>query len=331
MPNNKGIISLTPTGPKNIDFNNSNLYSTLELEDLALTIALSSDSIFVGGAFNSIKTRPIGRLVELNKTGTIPTLTITENRFQLWRRCTATFSLSDGDNYDAYIGITTNTESVSSATTGTETLLIWGSQINRGQASTFAPYISTLHVPRTVKYNDTWISFNNSNIKAGTVPLTSTIYSALCSFNTQTPTVCSINITLSARSTFDSFSPWFTPHVVTNSLTGVFLQKMLTADFIGFPINYFDSFGRQFTDLSFLTEKYTTSPGLCFYGEGHTEVIKLSAKNQTGISSYYWTIGNEDTSFYDISAIDSINGLFQITVSSTIGNYPTIPYKLINK
>lgn len=327
QPGNVGIISLTPTGQKNTDFNNGDLYIAATPDNLALTTGLSGDSIFVGGAFSSIRNRSIGGLVQLSNTGNIPTLT--DSRFQLWRRCTATFALSDGGNYDAYIGITTDTENISSAAIGTEPVLIWGSQINRGPISTLTPYISTLNTPRTIKYNDTWVSYNKSSIKAATVPLTSTTYSALCSFKTQTPTICSIDLTLSANSTFDSLRPWYTPHVVTNSLTGVFIQKMLTADFIGFPVNYFDTFGRQVTGLDFVNEVYTTSPGLCFYGEGHTEIIKLSAKNQPNITNYYWTIGNEDSGFYDISAIQASNGLFGVTVSSSIGFYPTYPISLL--
>lgn len=327
QPDNIGIINLTPTGAKNTDFNNSNIYNAATPDNLTLGIALSGDYVFLGGAFQSFRGRNIVGLAQLNSSGILPT--IPDTRFQNWRRCTAAFTLTSGNTYDAFIGITTDSTSISSAVDGTESVLVWGSQINRGRISSLTPYISTLNVPRTVKYNDTFIRFNNSNTVAGTVPLTSTGYSALCSFNTQTKTICSINITLSANSTFDSFRPWYTPHTVTNTISGVFLQKMLTADFIGFPVNYFDTFGRQITGLDFATGVYTTSPGLCFYGEGHTETIKLSAKNNPAITNFYWTIGDSNVGFYDISAVESTNGLFAVTVSSSIGFYPTYPINLL--
>jgi Domain of unknown function (DUF5122) beta-propeller/NHL repeat len=327
QPGNVGIINLTPTGAKNTDFNNSNIYNAATPDNLTLGIALSGDYVFLGGAFQSFRGRNIVGLAQLNSSGILPT--IPDTRFQNWRRCTAAFTLTSGSIYDAFIGITTDTTSISSAVNGSESVLIWGSQINRGRISSLTPYISTLNIPRTTKYNDTFIRFNNNNTIAATVPLTSTGYSALCSFNTQTKTICSVNITLSANSTFDSLRPWYTPHTVTNTISGVFLQKMLTADFVGFPTNYFDTFGRQVTGLDFVTEVYTTSPGLCFYGEGHTETIKLSAKNSPAIANFYWTVGNNNVGFYDISAIEAANGLFGVAISSSIGVYPTYPITLL--
>jgi len=137
-----------------------------------------------------------------------------------------------------------------------------------------------------------------------------------------------VQVYISANSTFDSAYPWYTPHTITRSITGKFVTSFLTADFIGFPTAYFNPYGQQVRGLDFLAN-YTTSPGMCFYGEGHTELFKLSAKNNTNIQNYIWTIGNDSTGYYNLTAITAGAGTFNVNIPTVLDLYPNIPITLV--
>lgn len=330
----KHIIRLNPDGSKDTDFlsdvgvNLGNRYfnGTWPFYISApqvWSIYLSSNKVFIGGEFSRYSNRQISYgLTTLNRDGTLFTQNVPGA--EGWKRCSASFTLTQPATSEVYLGITTNTNSVSSPATFKNQILTWGSQINRGISNTRTPYISTLQTPRTLNLNVARINFNNLS-PAFNVPLTSTVYSSLCSYNVPSPTLCSAQILVSAKDTFDSLYPWYSPHTFTTSITGIFVSRFLTADFIGFPTSFFDASARQFTELTFNT--YTTSQGLSFYGEGHTQEIYLSAKNNTNIKSYSWNIQDQYTN-YNVKSISLSDGTFSVNVSSRQGYYPSIPITL---
>lgn len=144
---------------------------------------------------------------------------------------------------------------------------------------------------------------------------------SLTSFNSTIPSVCSIQVNVSAVSAINSFNSWYTPHIITGSISAVFLREYPVANFIGYPTLYFVDYQTQVTLTS---SNFTSSPGIRFYGEGHTEKINLSAQSGTNITSYNWLVGTLETQSYSVTG----NRLATVNIQTTVGNYPTIPISL---
>lgn len=311
------------------------------LNNTVNTIFLSSgttspgDVAFVGGNFTAYKNQTISPyIVSLNSLGNLRTDTPTITGSSGWKRCTATFTLASTLTSSLFLalGITTATDSETSDATSNDSIFVWGAQLNYQKTGTRTPYISTGNTIRTNNYNTTYLYFNNSSTPTAILPITaSNIYTNQFTFNTtKTPLVSSYQVVVSASSTFDSFEgyqndKWLTPHLYTNSISAVFVSKLLTADFIAFPEYYFTPFGNRTGPVTF-GDDYTLTPGPCFYGEGHTEIIKLSASG-TGASQYYWTIGTEDLGIYD--AVAAGTGLYETSITTALYSYPKIPIQLL--
>lgn len=126
-----------------------------------------------------------------------------------------------------------------------------------------------------------WYTLNNT-------PTQITGLVASRNFNRQVPAVSSVQVFLSANSSPESLTPWYTPHIFTKNLQARFVPYFLQADFIGFPDSYFNSS----TTVKYLNAtNYSESPGMFFYGEGHTGVIYLCASPQSNNVKYNWKIG----------------------------------------
>jgi hypothetical protein len=168
-------------------------------------------------------------------------------------------------------------------------------------------------------YFDSWSTVNNTDTLI-------TSFSSLTSFDSNLPRVSSVQVYVSAISAIDSLSSWYSSHLYTNSLSAKFLRNFLTADFIGYPTYYFADFQTQVTLTS---SNYTTSPGICFYGEGHTEKINLSAALNSNIQRYIWTVGDSDTVIYQVSTVDLSGARAAVNINTEIGYYPRIPVSLL--
>ena len=330
------------TTTNNVD---STFNTQLGLNNSVNTIFLSSgatkesDVIFTGGNFTFYKGQPANYIISLNSSGSYRQSNFTLDGARGWSRCCATFTLTSTETDKLYLGVTTDTDSVSSDATPEDAIYVWGAQLNYLETGTTTPYISTTDAPRTLFYNTAYLYLNNETVY---LPITaSTIFTTLCSFDTfnasATPRVSSYQVVVSASSTFDSLGEtvrqkWYTPHTYTNSISAIFVKTLLSADFIAFAKNYFNSSGSKFGPVSADSISYTLTPGPCFYGEGHTETINLSG-NGTGALEYYWTIGSTDLGFYQASSITSIipspSGYYDVSIPTTLNSYPKIPIQLV--
>jgi len=167
-----------------------------------------------------------------------------------------------------------------------------------------------------------WFTLNNSTSR-------NYAFSGTQSFVRNVPTLSSVQAVLTASSAPGSFGAWWSNHSLERELQINFIPDYPIADFIGFPETYFPLPGKR-DPLDFGTF-LTLTPGLCFYGEGHTENILLSAKN-VGPYTYYWRIVNEP---FGVNAnitpyLNSVGPVLAVaSISSTIGSYPTLPVTLL--
>ena len=329
------------TTTNNID---STFNTQLGFNNSVNTIFLSSgatkesDVIFVGGNFTAYKGQTANNVISLNSSGDYRQSNFTLDAARGWSRCCATFTLTSTETDKLYLGVTTDTGSVSSDATSEDTVYVWGAQLNYLQTSTTTPYICTLSVPRALYYNTAHLYLNNQTTPTLYLPITaSTIFTTLCTFDTSTPRVSSYQVVVSASSTFDSLGEtvgqkWYTPHTYSNSISAIFVNTLLSADFVAFAKNYFNSVGSKVGPVLADSSSYTLTPGPCFYGEGHTETINLSA-NGTGALAYYWTIGSTDLGFYQASSITSISpspsGYYDVSIPTQLNFYPKIPIQLV--
>jgi hypothetical protein len=323
------------TTTNNIDYT---FNTQLGLNNSVNTIFLSSgvtkesDVIFVGGNFTTYKGQVANNIISLNSSGNYRQSDFTLDGARGWSRCCATFTLTSTETDRLYLGVTTDTGSVSSDATSEDTVYVWGAQLNYLQTGTTTPYLCTLSVPRSLFYNTAYLYLNNQTTPTLYLPITaSTIFTTLCSFDTSIPRVSSYQVVVSASSTFDSLGEtkeqkWYTPHTYSNSISAIFVNTLLSADFIAFAKNYFNSSGSKVGPVQ-ANEDYTLTPGPCFYGEGHTETINLST-NRTGVSAYYWTIGSTDLGFYEALSTISL-GYYNISIPTQLNFYPKIPIQLV--
>jgi hypothetical protein len=161
--------------------------------------------------------------------------------------------------------------------------------------------------------------------------ITTRYYSPTSTFNfVRTPVgltkrLSSVNAFLSAYNSSESLSAWYTPHTITKSITAGFVPYFLSAgNFIAFPLSYFETFTKQLLSSSY-SDYFTTSPGLCFYGEGHTERINLSAQPTTGAQTYTWRVNDGGQALY--SAFPNQN-LGYILLSTVPGEDRELPLSL---
>jgi len=146
-------------------------------------------------------------------------------------------------------------------------------------------------------------------------------------YSTDVPAVCSLTVTVCADSAPNSISDFYHPHLFTNSLSTIFFTYPGVADFAAWPSIYFNEFAQKIN----LTESnaFTLSPGLCFYGEGHTETINLCAKSFSNVLKYIWSVNNLDENIsYEINDTPQQN-FSTVNIPTTLDNYPTISISLL--
>jgi hypothetical protein len=169
------------------------------------------------------------------------------------------------------------------------------------------------------QYNS-WYSLNNSSTRL-------TNLTALTGFNrTPSTRLSSVQATLSSISAPGSLSAWYTPHILQRSLSAVFVPYFLSGDFIGYPRGYINS-ARTFNVLTPATLNDT--PGMLFYGEGHTETIILSSIVDSRATRNVWRLDNSVTK-YPLSAANLSQPLLTafVTLTSLTGTNEIIPVSL---
>ena len=111
-------------------------------------------------------------------------------------------------------------------------------------------------------------------------------------FDTTTPCICSVSVLVSSVATNDFIHAF--------SLSGNFLNNIPAIDFIAYPETYIDEIDVAVVALG--PTNYSTSPGVYFYGEGHTETIYLSSNvSATGYTAN-WFIGSSATNVAEMSS-----------------------------
>jgi hypothetical protein len=183
--------------------------------------------------------------------------------------------------------------------------------------------IASNSLPLTAALNGTYykttLLVNNTPVPA---------LNTVTSFNRTTfPTICTVQATVSAVSCIGSLTSFYTPHTLAlNSISAIFVNSFPVAEFVTYPTYYFTNAATPPTKLT--SANYATlSPGVCFYGEGHTEAINLSARTESGITNYIWKdITNNP--FLSVTNINFNTNTNTLSVSSVVGNYPVIPIGL---
>jgi len=133
-------------------------------------------------------------------------------------------------------------------------------------------------------------------------------------FDCSSPSVSAITVTLSDAS-----------NTVTKTLSVQFVSSWLVGkSFETFPTLFFDASGNQQVNLP--NSYRTTSPGTCFYGEGHTETINLSVMKGIPTENYIWYINNTTLQY---SVLSLSNNYAQVSINSNSdGSLYTIPVAL---
>ena len=186
-------------------------------------------------------------------------------------------------------------------------------------SSMFYRVTSVAPVTFTVKLSDLTMSDENpsslyyaeSALNNGT--FSAFIFNGSIEFDTISPCICSISVNVSSIETNELINGFV--------LSGVFLSSIPAVDFVAYPDKYIDETTKTFVNLNSIN--YSTSPGVRFYGEGHTEGINLSASGITNDNSANWFVGNL---IYQISDGTSVLSAATITPSTAYVSVSTIPF-----
>jgi hypothetical protein len=165
-------------------------------------------------------------------------------------------------------------------------------------------YKANLFINNNLVFNDTLTS-----------PFTA-FYNTLLS--STTPAVCSFYLQLSTSQNV---------FLTAFSLSAKIIPSFITADFIGFPGSYFTTPAGTLKTLTF--NDYIQSPGMFFYGEGHTDTIYLSAINVSPQAiNYIWKINNSTTQYPLSTSSLQPRTSAAVRLSSTIGTDLRLPVSL---
>ena len=142
-------------------------------------------------------------------------------------------------------------------------------------------------------------------------------FNGIMNLDTSSPCVCSISVNVSSGGEF--FNSY--------SLSGIFIKRIPSANFLAYPSFYINESNGQKVALN--SSNYSTSPGVYFYGEGHTEVINLSASGLASGDVSNWFIGNAlgniaegTTNLTVLTATASTASVSVSTVPSDESSYP---------
>lgn len=142
-------------------------------------------------------------------------------------------------------------------------------------------------------------------------------------FSTATPKVCAINVSVSNNDGI----------IGTFAMSAVFVPSFPNADLILYPSNYINQSNLLYVPVN--QSNFESSPGVYFYGEGHTEKIMLSC-NPSAFSSpnsAVWLVGNEinssfSTSVYSVSSNPAAKNFAVVSISSVVGQSASYPVSL---
>jgi hypothetical protein len=210
--------------------------------------------------------------------------------------------------------------------------------------SNFSPffYRLTSETPfsATVRANTSYYDLNiNSNSQSHIVwytlnnipTLSSTFLPEQRNFICNTPSISSVQVYLSSTTPVNLRTnpnlAWYTSHIFTESISAVFIPEFINANFIAWPGSYF----KNKTELDFITtakNNISASPGVFFYGEGHTDTITLSALTASNINSYLWKINNLSAVRNNITRLTPTSSMLQLSLSSTVDMDVRIPISL---
>lgn len=169
----------------------------------------------------------------------------------------------------------------------------------------------------TSNVHGSWFRLNNSSTK-------NYLASASYGFQRLNYSLSSVQATLTALSAPGTLSAWYSPHIIEKELKVVFVPEFPTATFVAYPSTYIPNPYNAVVEL-LPNDFMTLTPGVCFFGEGHTENIILSAAN-VGNYNYNWKINNS-TNAYTINPQVSSTAVAIIT--SKIDHYPLLPISLL--
>jgi hypothetical protein len=144
-------------------------------------------------------------------------------------------------------------------------------------------------------------------------PLIAFNFNESIQFDTSSPCVCSINIQLYnlENELTDVFD-----------LSGVFLNEFPSVDFVAYPDKYIDEATSVFVNLN--STNYLTSPGVYFYGEGHTEIINLSASGISNGCTATWFVGNDIDGIFPFAT--SVLPVVSVTPSTATVSVTTVSF-----
>lgn len=125
-------------------------------------------------------------------------------------------------------------------------------------------------------------------------------------FETIAPCVCAIRVDVYKDGIVDE--PF-----TTFSMSGVFVDRMPTADFVAYPTLYINPITGEHAQIN-SSNYLLSSKGLYFYGEGHTGVVNLSCNVPNTQGTPLWLIGNNPIDLIeDISTRESV---YKVTTDS---------------
>ena len=146
--------------------------------------------------------------------------------------------------------------------------------------------------------------------------------------NTRLTKASSVFVTLSVSTPPNSFRPWYGSHKIERALSAVFVPYWLSAgDFITWPKQAFTTAYAKPTQLTF-ADAALSSPGVQFYGEGHTEYIYLSTQSKPSNIDIHWLFGNDTATLSSVLSSNNAKITAVVPITSQIGFYPTIPISL---
>ena len=126
------------------------------------------------------------------------------------------------------------------------------------------------------------------------------VYPTLTSFNVTTPCLCTVTAQLSTNTLSGSLYPLYSSHIWTNTTSAIFVSAYPTGTFIASTSSFFVN--QTLSSCNFST--FTTTPGLSFIGEGHTEYILLSTFKSAEASGALFNISNTGTT--NVSAVTAV-------------------------
>jgi hypothetical protein len=181
--------------------------------------------------------------------------------------------------------------------------------------------LQTVNYPLSEAISDNdysaWFTLNNATTK-------NNLISSVYEFERLNYSLSSVQATLTASSAPGTLSSWFSPHKVEKELKVFFVPEFPVATFVAYPSTYIPN---PFTAIEFLLPQdfATFSPGVCFFGEGHTENIILSATN-IGAYNYNWKINNTINEYIINSNLSSTA---VAVITSRVDYYPVLPISLL--